>query len=330
MPTRRLSPPTRLALASLLLAVTAACAAAPPHSGDALANDGNYPAAAAAFARAQKAAPANAALMAKLAEVDALRGQNQAAVTWARHAVAAAPHDAKYEVLLGDTLSNYVNDVSVFRKLGIAHQIRAAYQQAVELAPHSADARGRLAMFYNIAPGIAGGSAAEAAAQIKALATDHPARADLARAQQAAGNKQYAAAEAWYRKTAAAATDDNGYLALGEFLVWRKQPAAALTAFRSAIAAFPHAPGAYYQVGKLASEGKAPASEGARDLTRYLALAIDWQNNDPPYARAHYRLGQIDAHAGDAAKAKAEYQAALQLAPDFPAAQRALAKLPAS
>lgn len=319
-----------LALASCLMIGHAALAATPATAGNQLADDGNYTAAYAAFAAAQKAAPNNAALMVKLAEVEALLNQNQPAVAWARRAVAAAPRNAQYQLLLGDTLSNYVNDVSVFRKLGIAHEILAAYQRAVKIAPHDADARIRLAMFYAIAPGIVGGSTTKANAEISALATDHPAQADLAQADQARGNKQYAAAEALYRKAAATAKDSSGDLALGEFLAQRKQPAAALAVFRKTIAAFPHDVGAYYLIGKLASEGKAPAAEGTRDLTTYLGLAIDWQNSDPTYDLAHYRLGLIAARTGDVSRAKAEYQAALKLNPNLKQAKQALAKLAAS
>lgn len=317
-------------LAGCLLAGTTIAATPPSSGGDALANDGNYPAARAAFTAAQKAAPNDASLMAKIADVDAQLGNDKSAVAWARRAVAAAPHTAKYQMLLGDALSNYVNDVSVFRKLSIAHAVHAAYQQAVQLAPHDADARTRLAMFYSIAPGIAGGSAAQADAQIAALAVDDPVKADLVRANRAYRNQQYAAAEALYRKAAASATDSAGDLALGNFLAQRKRAADALAVYRKTIAAFPHAPVAYYEIGKLASEGKAPAAEGARDLAKYLNLAINWENGDPTYDWAHYRLGLIAARGGDTAKAEAEYQAALRLDPAFKQARQALAKLRAT
>lgn len=330
MSTCRLCVAPWLALASCLLLGTAAVAATPPTAGDRLADNGNYAAAYTAFAAAQKATPHDVALLVKLVDVTAKLNQNKAAVAWARRAVAAAPNHAKYQLLLGDALGNYVDDVSMFRKLGIAHQVLAAYQQAVKLAPDNADARTHLAMFYILAPGIAGGSTTKADAQLTLLATEHPVAADLARADQAFGNKQYAAAEALYRRAAASAKDSRGDLALGNFFVRRKQPSDALAVFRKTIATFPHDPVAYYAIGRFASEGKAPAAEGIRDLTTYLGLAIDWQNGDPTYNFAHFRLGQIEARAGNTAKAKAEYQAALQVDPGFKPAQQALAKLTAS
>lgn len=313
-----------LVVGSCLMSGTSASAATAASGGDKLANDGNYAAAAAAFAADLKAAPADAETMAKLAQIDQLRGQFEPAVAWARRAIAAAPSEAKYQLLLGDALSNYVHDVSVFRQLGIAHEIRDAYRQAVQLAPHDANARFSLAMFYLVAPGIAGGSSKDAAIQIQTLATEDAASADLARAQQALGDKQEAQAETLYRQAATAAKDSSGYIALGQFLLRRKQPADALAAFEQATKAYPREPNAYYYIGKLASEGKAPAEAGIAALDTYLGLAINWQNGDPPYCWAHYRLGLIHARTGNAAKASAEYAQALQLDPDFKQARQAL------
>lgn len=317
-----------LLVAPACLPTVAAPAPTPSTSGDALADDGNYSAAAQAFGAALKQAPDRADLLAKLARVDLLLGKSGPAVKTAEQAIDKAPRNAKYQLLLGDALSAYVNDVSIFHKLGIAHRLLAAYQRAVQLAPDDADAHFALAMFYAVAPGIAGGSAAQAATQVQWLtAHGDPAQADLVRAHQTTGAKHYATAEALYRKAAASAKDSSGYVELGEFLVSRKQPGAALAAFRKATTAYPHQPDAYYAIGKLASKGQADAKAGIAALDAYLGMPVDWQDGDAPRCWAHYRLGQIHARTGQAGAARAEYQRALKLDPGFRQATQALAKL---
>lgn len=317
------------ALFSLSLCFSA-MAATPSTTGDKLANDGDYVAAEAAFAQTFRQSPRDADTLAKLARVNLLLNHAKQAVDHAKLAIALQPRSAKYQLLLGDALSNYVNDVGMFSKLGIAHQIEGAYQQAVQLEPGNADARFSLAMFYLMAPGIAGGSDAKAAEQIATLDKLDIVEADTAQAQQAGHAKQYAQAETLLRKAAAASKDSSGLVTLGEYLVSHKQPAAALAAFQQAARDYPHEPDAYYQIGKMASEGKASAQAGIAALDTYLGTAIDWTKGDAPYSRAHYRLAKIRAQAGDADKAKAEYRLALKLDPGFKDARQELAKFGAN
>lgn len=298
--------------------------------GDKLANDGNYAAAANAFAQELRKSPRDADVVGNLARADLLGGHNKQAVELAKQAVALQPMSAKYQLLLGDALGNYVNDVGLFSKLSIAHQIHDAYQQAVELDPGNTEARFSLALFYLMAPSIAGGSDTSATEQLEALVKLDAAMADTARAQKAFGAKQYAQAEDLFRKAAAAAKDSSGYVTLGEFLETQKRPADALAAFQKAIDDYPKEPEAYYQIGKLTSEGKADAKAGIKALSAYLGISIDWRQGDAPYCWAHFRLAQIYARTGDTVKAKDEYQQALNLNPDFKEARQAFQKLAAS
>ncbi|HEU0276278.1 MAG TPA: tetratricopeptide repeat protein [Rhodanobacteraceae bacterium] len=326
--TRRISTAAFILLATVVLCLPAA-AAAPAASpalatGDRLANDGNFKAAAQAFAQALKQAPRNAEITARLARAELLLGHAKHAVDLAEQAIAIEPANAKYQLLLGDVLSTYINDVGMFSKLGVAHRIRDAYLKAVQLAPGNADAHFSLAMYYIMAPGFAGGSNSGAEQQIQALAKLDAASADLARAQRATKAKQDAKAKAWLEQAARAASDSSGYVALGGFLTTHQQPAEALAVFRMAIQRHPADPAPYYQIGKLAAAGRADASAGIQALKTYLRMPIDWRKDDAPYAWAHYRLAQIYARTNDAAQAEAEYRQALRLNPDFQQARQAL------
>jgi len=93
-----------------------------------------------------------------MASLSLAEGQNKAGVDWAQKAIALAPSDALYQMLLGVAYGQYVHDVSIFSQLGIAYKVRDAFQQAVQLDPNNAQARAGLAKYYILAPGIAGGS----------------------------------------------------------------------------------------------------------------------------------------------------------------------------
>ncbi|HET8898511.1 MAG TPA: tetratricopeptide repeat protein [Rhodanobacteraceae bacterium] len=305
-------------------------AATPTLSGDELANNGNFSAAAKAFAVAAGKAPQDASIAASLARAYLRSGDNEQAVEWAQKATALAPAKARYQLLLGDAYSNYVNDVSMFSKLGIAHKIRDAYKQAVALEPKLPAARLSLAMFYLVAPGIAGGSDEDGAAQLRALAALDPAQAAIVRARQAAADKNMKQAESLLRQALDGARDSNALVALGYLLDNQKHYAEALAVFQQAIKAYPAEPTAYYQIGRMAAAGEIDAQLGVAALGQYLGLTIDWRDNDPPLAWAHLRLAQCWARLEQPAKARAELAQARQLKPGFKEADAALAKLPAA
>lgn len=317
-------------LAGLCLPVLAV--AAPPVSpGNVFANNGNYPAAVQAFSQAHAAAPNDAAILADLARATLRQGgHNKQAVDDAQQAVALAPGKAAYQLLLGDAYSNYVDDVSFFSKLGIAHKIRDAYLKAVALDPDNATAHFSLAMYYLVAPGIAGGDVDKGKAQIAVLAKLAPALADSLNARLAMQDKQGAQAEDWLRKAAAASMDGGEEVALGAYQASGKHWDQALATLRAATVTHPQNPDAWYQIGRLAAEGHVDAVTGIKALQTYLGMPIDWHNGNQPYCWAEFHLAQIHARQGDKADARAEYQQALRLNPGFKEAEQALQKLGAA
>lgn len=313
-------------LASLCLGGHA-LAATMPSAGDRFANDGNYVAAVRAFTAAQQQAPRDASIATKLARANLLLGEHKPAVDGAQNVVALQPMRAESYLLLGDAYSYYVNDVGMLSKLGIAHKIRDAYRKAIEVEPSHAEAHFSLAMFYLMAPGVAGGSTDKAQEQLALLQKLNPAMAAIARSQVAIRAKDYAQAEKQLRQAISVAADSTAYVALGNLLASRERFDDALTVLRQATTTYPAEPDAWYQIGRLAADGKGDAQAGKQALDTYLGMRIDWQESAAPFCWAHYRLGQIEQRLGDASKAKAQYQQALQSKPGFKEATTALQQL---
>jgi len=207
-------------------------------------------------------------------------------------AVALAPNISKYHRGLGDAHGLAALHAGLFHKLGLAKKSKAAYEKAVELDPASVNARASLINYLWQAPAIAGGGKDKAFAQIDELEKINPPAGRAQRLAYCIKDKNYAAARALLASELAANPDN--YLAL-------------------------------YQTGQIAALSGENPDAGAAALQRCLALAPP--NDAPGHANAHYQLGLIAERKGDKPAARASYQAALTLAPDFKEAKTALEKL---
>lgn len=304
-----------------------------PHPADAAAPDGpgvqmlkveNHQGARAYFAAALAKDPQDAQAMAGMAKLELTLSHNKDAVTWAKRAVDVAPTNAEFEMLLGYAYAHYAHDVNVFRKLGIAHKVRAAFQRAVELAPDNADGRADLAAFYIKAPGIAGGSLAKANRQLDALDKLDPVRANALRAEIAMQKHEPSVAEHCMQAAAKLDATGSGDLYLGKFLTVRKDYGGALVAFAAGIHENPANSGNYYQFGRVAALSGTHVQAGIRNLRKYLTMPHRWQPGTPTYKWARYQLGVLYSIAGDDAAARSQYEAALAMDPGFKQAEAAL------
>lgn len=308
----------------MLVCVHPAAAATPDAPGVQMLKVENHQGARSFFEAALRKNPQDAQAMAGMAKLELTEGHDQAAVTWAKQAAALAPANAELQLLLGYAYAHYVHDVSIFRKLGVAHKIREAFQRAVALAPDSADARADLASFYLTAPGIAGGSLAKAKLQIDALDKFDPVRANALAAEIAVKRHEPAAAERHMRTAAAIDATGNGDMYLGKFLAAQKDYNGAFAAFATGIHKNPTNSANYYQFGRVAALTGTHVQEGIRDLEKYLTMPHRWQPDTATYKWARYQLGVLYSIAGDAVAARSQYQAALAMDPAFKPAKAAL------
>ncbi len=285
----------------------------------------NYAGAQAYFRTGLQNDPNDAAAAAGMATVSLARGQNKAGVDWAHKAIALAPQDATYQMLLGVAYGQYVHDVSIVSQLGIAYKVRDAFQQAVQLDPDNAQARAGLAKYYILAPGIAGGSINKADEQIAALDKLDPVQAAVVRATRAQEDKNNQKTETYLRKAANLDKSGDSDYWLGVFLVGQNRYSDAIAAFNDGITKKPTNSANYYGVGQAAALGKIQVQQGIQDLQKFLTLPHDWLPGTPTYKQAHYQLGMLYAIAGDKISEKAQYVAALDLDPDYKQAKAALA-----
>ena len=238
------------------------------------------------------AEPKNAEAVCYLGWAELRLNQPEQAVTTLERAVALDGTRSLYFQVLGDACGQMTQQASFFAKPGWARKCLTAYSKAVALDPDNLDARAARMGYYWHAPAIAGGGM----------------------------DKAYAEAGEIRRRDAV-----RGAQALADLYVSDKKFAEAFAAVDELITKNPENMPARYQLGRLCAITGQQLDRGAAALQAYLQYQP--QGKEPGIAPAHWRLGMIQEKRGDPAAARAEYEAALQLAPDFAAARDALAKL---
>jgi tetratricopeptide (TPR) repeat protein len=243
----------------------------------------------------------------------ALLGVNRLddALTAMKAAVALAPDDGIYHRGLGDVYGAQTFQASMFSMYGLAKSTLSEYQAAVRLAPGDVASHVDLAMYYIMAPGIAGGSLDKAHIEESALDKLDPVQALQVRAAEATQGKDAKAAEALYKQAVAADKTTGSLVALGLFYTDAKRYPEAMQVFRDATTQDAQSWLAWYQIGRVAGFARTDYAEGQAALQRY--LAADLPDNVPTLAWAHFRLGNLYETQGQATQARAEYRAADQL-----------------
>lgn len=287
-------------------------------------------------AKDDRAGPAIAALLAsqpRSAEVHVLHARlllqqrrPEDAIEAAERAVELGPTHALAHYWLGNALGQRIGQVGMLRQAAMAPKLRDAFERALELDPAIHEARLNLMEFYLQAPAIAGGSLDKARAHAIELARRDPPRGHFAagRLAQHAGDLA-AAAKAYGAAWRARPDSTNFRMAAGTAWQATGQWDEAFALYRDWTREDPAAGGAQYQLGRTAALSGRFLPEGEQALRRYLALPL--LPGQPPHHHAWYRLGQVQAHAGDKAAARVSFQNALKGDPgndDFKAALSAL------
>ena len=313
-------------LASMFLAVQPAHAATPAEARAWL--EAKDKRAAPAIESLAEAQPRNAEAQVLLVRLRLQQGRAEDAVELAEEIVEFAPKDATAFYWLGNAYGSRIGQVGMISQAMMAPKVRGAFETAVALDPQQHEARVALVEFYLQAPAIAGGSVEAARAQSAELARRDPPRGHYTRGRIASHEKKPAEAAAAFAAASAAKPEHKGYrmaagLAYQEAAQWDR----AFNWFEMWVVEDPAASGAWYQIGRTAALSGQRLELGATALEKYLGLP---QAPDQPEAKhALYRLGQVQAKAGNASAARASWQQALKLDPKFAEAKAELAKLPA-
>lgn len=236
--------------------------------------------------------PREAEAHALLGSVLFAKADPEPAVKAYEKAVELSPANGELRRLLGDAYGFAAQKASVLFKMSWGKKCRLAYEKAVELDSANLNARSSLMMFYQLAPGIAGGSMEKAYEQAAAIKQHDANRGRVAYAMLYAGEKKYAEA---------------------------------FTELDEALKATPDHYAALYQLGRLAAMTGERTDRGIEALRK--CLTIPAPAGSPGHDAAHWRLGNLWEKKGDKPAARTAYQAALALNPAHAQAAEALKKL---
>ncbi len=230
------------------------------------------------------------------------------AVKQAEQCVAVHPDDVRCQLALGYALGTRISQGGAMAAIGSAGTMREAFEKAVHLAPRNVDARFALLRYYTLAPAIAGGGSARAAAFVVQTAPVLPQAATLMQATLNLADGKLASAEASALGLDAGADpallerQQTMLLNLGVKYLGDKQPADAERVFRAALKRFPDGDNTPYWIAR---------SEQEQGRHREALAALGQVLIKSERAAVHYRIGQSLQALGDTAKAIAAYEKAL-------------------
>lgn len=275
-----------------------------------------------------KATPGDAEVQDYLGRAWLRASQAEPAVAALTRAVELAPARSDYHRHLASALGQQIQQVGMFKKIGLSKRLKQHMDRAVELDPDSTEAREALMQFYAQAPGIAGGSMDKAREQAAAIVKLNPAEGPRLDAIMARFDKkpEVEVIAAWEKAVAApGATLDTG-LQYGYYLQQLERWGAAFAQFDALAKANPASQVPLYQFGRTAVLSGQRLGEGEKALKAYLEAGPKGES-DPTREAAHWRLGNVLEKAKRRDEARAQYQLALKENPDFTQAREALDKL---
>lgn len=253
-------------------------------------------------------------------------GNAEAAEKRVAELLKAEPDNAEAHFVHGQVLTVRINEVSVFRKPGMAGRMRAAWERAIELDPNHVAAHRSLMHYYLQAPAIAGGSREKALAQAERIGEIDRAAGYRALAAYWSAQDEFERAAAEYAAAVEAfPEDDDLRFEYGLHLQRMQDWDAAHAAFTAILEREPEHMQARYQVGRNAVLSGQRLDEGAAALEWYLGREPG--EGEPGLAWAHTRLGQVYVRMERSAEGRAQFEAALALDPNLEEAKQALGRV---
>jgi tetratricopeptide (TPR) repeat protein len=249
------------------------------------------------------------------------------AVRHFEYAVRLQPNVGRHHLWLGRAYGQQALRAGKLKGFSLAKRSRAELQSAVRLDPDDVEARAELAHFYALAPKIVGGDRGKARAEAEAIAARDPYRGLLVHGFVHERDKRYSDAAKEYRAAMRLFPDSAApHYLLGLMLQNRGMLDSARAVFDSALVRFPQERATYYYLARVNVLANHDLGRAEELLRRYLRLSL--KESDPPYASAHYRLGQICELTGRPQLARRHFETALRLDPTRGEYRQALAALP--
>jgi tetratricopeptide (TPR) repeat protein len=248
------------------------------------------------------------------------------AITACEKAVGLSPNDGLYHLWLGRAYGEKADHVGFVKAAGLAGKVRTQFEQAVEFAPNSWEARTDLAEFYVEAPGLVGGSKDKARAQAELLGSINPAMEHWVKARIAEKDKNEAAAEQEYRAAIDASHGGvRAWLNLAGFYRHSNRLSDMEEALLNLETRPLDHPAALVDGASLLLRTDRDYPLATRLIRRYLSSSNTVE--EAPAFKAHCMLGELLEKQGDRAGAAAEYRTALTMAHSYRPAEDGLKRV---
>jgi tetratricopeptide (TPR) repeat protein len=206
--------------------------------------------------------------------------------------------------------------------LKLARRVKAAFATAVMLDPGNGAAVNHLSEYLVNAPALVGGGLDQAEALAAQVQPRLPEQAHRIRALAAEKRHDYDTAEREFRAAVGVANRPEALADLGAFYGRRREADKAVVTLRECLQANRAHDAASVDAASLLHDihREPELAEGA--LRSYLNAGN--KSDAAPVIRVYVLLGKLRAEAGDKAGAKIEFGKALELAPEYAPAKRAL------
>jgi len=241
-------------------------------------------------------------------------------------AVESDESSSMYHTWLGRAYIAKLQTVSFFEKGVLSGRALEHLQKAVKLDPTNVEARVSLAGYYLNAPSIAGGSKKKARQQAEEIVKYDEVRGNWILAGVLIKDEKYDEAIATIESCIEAQPENLEYryrLAMAYQEMERYDETFA--EFEKVLEMDPNAAGALYQMGRTAVFSATNLDRGIECLELYLTIEVPPGYPGPD--AAHWRMGMLYEHKGDAQRAKEEFETAVSLNPDEENYRKALNEL---
>lgn len=245
-----------------------------------------------------------------------LRGEVEKATELFEQAAKLRPNNSNYHLYLANAYGRMATQTrNPFKMASLGKKAKGSLERAVQIDPNNVDARLGLVEFYDIAPGMMGGSDAKALEQANEIKKRDSLAGHRAFAGIYARDKKLDAVHKEYedaiREQPTSAKPHFYYglqLGLGE-----KNYKGALEQLEAAARIEPGFMPTFFRIGYFSALSATHYARGEEALKKY--LAYEPSDTEPPHNRTWYWLGQIYEKTGRKPDARQAYLASLKLAP---------------
>lgn len=244
-----------------------------------------------------------------------------AAISECSTAVEQAPTDSDNEMWLGRSYGLKASHSGPLTAYQLAKKVRAAFERAVELAPHNIHAMSDLGEFYVDAPRILGGGLDKAEGLAQKMMPAFPSQAHRLRALIALDRSDPSTAELEFKAAVSASHSPEAYVDLARFYERHGRPDEAVAQVQAVVAADAARGAALVDAAGILTAAKR-RPELAEELLRQY-LSSNAKSDAAPAFQVHLQLSRLLRKQNDLTGAQKEADAALALAPDYLPAQKA-------